>query len=335
MAGRLDASRLAAFLADPPAECRAVLLTGDDAGLIAERAAALARAVSGGDPLRVVEAGREAARDAPALRDLAAAPPLTGGRVAVRVREARDALAEAVRLALDGPGPGLVILEGLGLTRASKLRGLVERHPAGQVVECYAERGRELASAIARMLEELGARAEPAALEHLAERAGEDRLALRRALELLALHAEPGGTVTLEEAMALLGEGAALDLEEGLLAATAGDAAAADRAIAAALGEGASPVQVIRAALRHVQRLHLAALAVARGAAPGEAVAALRPPVFWRHRPAMERALGRWTPSRLAAAGAALLRAERLAKTTGLPDAAIARQAVLAIARRG
>jgi DNA polymerase-3 subunit delta len=335
LAGRLDPRRLAAFLAGPPAECRVVLLVGDDAGLITERAAQLTRAVAGEDRLRVEEAGREALRDAPALRDAAAATPLTGGRVAVRVRDARDAWAEAARLALDGPGPGLVILEGAGLTKSSKLRGLVERHAAGQLIECYAERGRDLAASITRILGELGARADAAALEHLVERAGEDRLALRRQLEVLALHAAPGQAVTREEAMALLGEGAALDLDEALMAATDGDAAAADRAVGAALAEGSNPVQVLRAALRHVQRLHLAALAVEQGMPPAEAVAALRPPVFWRHKPAMERALRRWPAARLAALGAALLRAERQAKTTGLPDAVIARQAVLAIARRG
>jgi DNA polymerase-3 subunit delta len=335
VAAKLDARALAGFLAGPPETCRAVLLVGDDAGLVAERAAQLVAAVSGGDALGVVEAGRDMQRDPPALRDAAAATPLTGGRVAVRVRDGRDALAEPVRLALEGPGPGLVVVEGLGLTKSSKLRGLVERHAAGQVIECYAERGRELVATIGRILGELGARAEPAALEVLAERAGEDRMALRRSLEVLALHAEPGGVVTAEEALALLGEGAALDLDEALFAATDGDAAATDRAIGAALAEGSNPVQVIRAALRHVQRLHLAALAVEGGMAAGEAVGALRPPVFWRHKPAMERALRRWPAARLAALGAALLRAERMAKTTGLPDAVVARQAVLAIARRG
>lgn len=334
MAAKLDARALAGFLAAPPEACRAVLLVGDDAGLIAERAAGLVRAVAGEDRLRMVEAGREAARDPPALRDAAAALPLTGGRVAVRVREARDALAEPVRLALEGPGPGLVVLEGQGLTKSSKLRAMVERHAAGQVIECYAERGRDLVATIGRILGELGARAEPAALELLAERAGEDRMALRRSLEVLALHAEPGGAVTAEAALALLGEGAALDLDAALFAATEGDAATTDRALGLALAEGANPVQVIRAALRHVQRLHLAALAVAGGMPPGEAVAALRPQVFWRNKPLMERALRRWPAPRLAALGQALLRAERLAKTTGMPDAAIARHAVLAIARR-
>jgi DNA polymerase III subunit delta len=74
VAAKLDARRLAEFLAAPPAACRLVLLIGDDAGLITERAQALVQAVSGGDALCVVEVGRELQRQPAALADAAAAP---------------------------------------------------------------------------------------------------------------------------------------------------------------------------------------------------------------------------------------------------------------------
>ena len=333
MAAKLDPKRLAGFLAAPPPDCRVVLLVGDDAGLVAERAAQLVHAVAGDDPLCRVEAGRDAIRDAGLLAGEAAAMPLTGGRVAVRVRDAKDGWAEAARQALAGPGPGLVVMEGSGLTGKSKLRALVAGDARGQVIECYAERGRDLAQSIARILGELGAQAEPQAVEWLCERASEDRLAMRRALEVLALHAAPGERITVEDAMSVLGEGSMLDLDEALLAASLGEVAVADRAIARAFAEGANPVQVLRAALRHVQRLQLAALAVANGSSPADAVGQLRPPVFWKAKPAMERALRRWSTGRLQSLGAALLRAERQAKSTGLPDEVIARQVILNMAR--
>ncbi|MBS7791101.1 DNA polymerase III subunit delta [Roseococcus sp. SDR] len=333
MVAKLDPRRLAGFLAEPPAECRVVLLIGDDAGLVNERAAALVRAVAGNDPICIVEPPREAARDPGSLAGEAASVPLMGGRMAIRIRDPRDAWAEAVKAALAGPGPGLVIIEGAGLTGKSKLKALVAADPRGQVIECYAERGRDLTASITRILGELGAAAEPAALDWLTERAGEDRMAMRRALEVLALHAEPGQKISVEDAMELLGEGSMLDLDEALMAASLGEVAVADRAIAKAFGEGANPVQVLRAALRHTQRLHMARLAMEGGASADEAVGALRPPVFWKAKPAMVRALSRWSVARLEALGAALLRAERQAKTTGLPDETVARQVVLGLAR--
>ena len=95
LVAKLDPRRVAAFLADPPGDCRVVLLIGDDAGLVNERAGQLVRSVSADDALRVVEPGREAAKDAGSLAGEAASVPLTGGRVAIRLREAAARVLQA------------------------------------------------------------------------------------------------------------------------------------------------------------------------------------------------------------------------------------------------
>ncbi|MBL6457547.1 DNA polymerase III subunit delta [Belnapia sp. T6] len=332
---KLEPRRIGAFLADP-GECRLVLLHGDDPGLIRERAEALVRSVAAGDALRLVELGRDALRNAGTLAAEAASSPLTGGRCLVRVRDIGDGAAPlaAAKAALAGPGPGVVVMEAPELRTASALFKAVEGSPQGAVIACYRERGAELANSIGRILQELGVTAEPAAVEWLAQRLGEDRMLLRRELEKLALFVGAGGRVTPEAALACVAEGSALDLEEALMAALAGEVGAADAALATAFAEGAHAVQVVRAALRHVQRLHLAALAVAGGAAPSAAVEALRPPVFFRHKPTFERALRLWRAEALEAAGTALLEAERRTKTTGIPADIVARNAVSGLARQ-
>jgi DNA polymerase-3 subunit delta len=179
------------------------------------------------------------------------------------------------------------------------------------------------------MLKEQGVQADPAALSWLATRLGEDRMQTRREVEKLALYVGPGGRVDEEAALACGGEGAAFDLDEALMAATAGEAALADRALTAAFAEGANPVQVLRAALRHVQRLHEATVA-------GGDSGVLRPPVFFRHKAAFDRALRIWSPAALEGVGAALLEAEKRTKTTAFRDAdvTLARAALAAIARQ-
>src|SRR5260221_12063724 len=75
---------------------RAVLLYGPDGGLAHERAVALVRHVAGSadDPFRVVELTVATLKDDPArLADEVAAQALTGGRRAVWIRDAGDALA--------------------------------------------------------------------------------------------------------------------------------------------------------------------------------------------------------------------------------------------------
>lgn len=328
---KLDARRAAAVLADP-GPFRAVLLHGDDAGLVRERAEALVRLVLGGqmdDPFRLAELTREEAARPGALAGEAAALAMTGGRRVVRLREATDAHAAALKDALATRGEALIVLEAGELAPRSKLRSMGEAEAEVAVIACYRERGEELAATLGRMLKEEGVGTDPAALAWLAGRLGEDRMQTRREVEKLALYVGPGGRVDEEAALACGAEGAAMDLDEALMAATAGEARMADRALSAAFAEGASPVGVLRSALRHVQRLHEAAVA-------GGDAGVLRPPVFFRHRAAFDRALRLWSPAALEAAGAALLDAERRTKTTAFreSDVTIARAALAAIARQ-
>jgi DNA polymerase-3 subunit delta len=328
---KLDARRAGAVLADP-GPYRAILLHGDDAGLVRDRAEGLVRAVLGGrmdDPFRLAELNREEAAKPGALAGEAAALAMTGGRRVVRLREATDAHAGPLKDALATPGEALLVLEGGELTARSKLRVLAEAAPEVAVIACYRERGDELAATLGRMLKEQGVQADPAALSWLATRLGEDRMQTRREVEKLALYVGPGGRVDEEAALACGGEGATLDLDEALMAATAGEAAMADRALTAAFAEGANPVQVLRAALRHIQRLHEAAVA-------GGDSGVLRPPVFFRHKAAFDRALRIWPPAALEGVGAALLEAEKRTKTTAFRDAdvTLARAALAAIARQ-
>jgi DNA polymerase-3 subunit delta len=332
---KLDQRRVAAFLADPGA-ARGVLLYGPDAGLVRERAEALVRLAAGSldDPFRVSDLRREqAAADPGLVAGEMAALSLTGGRRAVRLREATDALAPAIEAALAIPGDTLLVVEAGELPPRSKLRLLFERSAAAVAIPCYADTGASLRQVITETLAEMGVTVESDALAWLADNLGADRALTRAELAKLALQAGPGGRVTVGDARAAVGDHAGLGLEDALFAATAGDLAGADRALCLAFEEGAAPVQVVRAALRHMQRLALG-LAEGLGAlSPREAAQRARPPVFFRHEAAWHRALGAWTEARAEAACERLFAAERACKTTGAPDALIAARAVLDLAR--
>jgi DNA polymerase-3 subunit delta len=152
---------------------------------------------------------------------------------------------------------------------------------------------------------------------------------LRREIEKLVLYVGRAGRVDEEAVLACGVEGAGIELDEALMAATTGEVALADRALEATFAEGTNPVQVVRAALRHMQRLHEAALLGADGAS-------LRPPVFFRHRGAFDRATRLWPVNALEAAARHLLETERRLKTTAFRDGdvTLARAAVAMLARQ-
>ncbi len=331
---KLESRQLASFLANPGA-VRGALLYGEDEGLIRDRAETLVRAVIGAteDPFRLSVVSREAAAADPnLLAGEMAALSLIGGRRCVRLRGATNALAPAIAAALDVEGDTFLIVEAGALKAGERLRMLFERRNDVVAIPCWPERGADLAAAIGATLRNLGVTAEADALAWLAQHLGEDRGITTRELEKLALYVGEGGRADVAACEAVVGDHAGLGVEDALFAATAGDVARADRALAAAFAEGASSVSVVRAALRHLQRLSLASAEGLARLPAKEAARRARPPVFFRHEQDFARALSRWSGERAADMADRLFAAELACKSTGMPDGLIARHMVLEIA---
>jgi DNA polymerase III subunit delta len=334
---KLPAGRIESFLRRPDPETRAVLLYGPDTGLARERADALARSICPDlrDPFRVADLTASALAGDPArLADEAAQIGLMGGRRVVRVREAGDTLAPLfTRFLADTVADALVIAEAGDLPARSALRRVFDDAPRGAAIGCYPDSARDLAQVIrdAFAAHRIGASRD--ATDFLVQHLGEDRLLTRAELEKLTLYAGDGGHIELDEARAVIADSAALSLDDALLAAAEGEAAALDRALARVFQEGESPVTVIRALLRHLQRLHLLAARIAGGSSVEEAIRAARPPVFFKEQDSYRRQLTRWSTARLRRALERIAEAEFRMKLTGLPAETICREAMFALAR--
>jgi DNA polymerase III subunit delta len=329
---KVGPQRVAGFLRDP-GDCRAVLLYGDDVGMIRHRAELLVRAVAGSldDPFLVAELARG---EMQRLAGEAASLPLIGGRRVVRVREAGETFTAVVDEFLKGKAPALVVLEAPGLATRSRLRSLLDAAPDGVAIGCYPEEGRALEETIRRVLGATTSGIDQDALGWLTGQLGADQAATQAELEKLALYAGAGSRVDLDMAMHCVGDAAGLSLDDALFAATAGDAATADRALELAMAEGATPVGILRAGLMHLQKLYRARLLMRTGMSASEAAKAARPPVFFRRVGAFTKALNLWSSASLELAMVGLSQAEQNCKRTGAPDDTLSRHAVLTLARR-
>jgi DNA polymerase-3 subunit delta len=314
-----------------------VLLYGPDRGLVRERAELLARFVCPdlADPFRVAALDAAAlAADPARLADEAAQLSLTGGQRVVRVREATDRLADLFADFLDAlPGDAFVTVEAGELTTRSPLRRAFEAAAHGAAIGCYPDTARDLATVIRESLAQYRIALDRDALSWLVEHLGEDRLSTRSELEKLALYAGEGGRVTLDDARAAVGDAAAIDLDDAVMAAAEGDPPRLERALARLFQEGASPVTVIRALLRHLCRLHLMAAEIAGGAAPDTVLRTARPPIFFKQQDNFRRQLDLWSEARLRPELDRLAAAEFHMKTGIFPPETICRAAMLALAQ--
>lgn len=334
---KLPAARIAGFLKSPDPGMRAVLVYGPDGGLVKERAERIARAVCAdlGDAFRVVELDADAvARDPARLNDEAASLSLIGGRRLIRIHDAGDAAGPIFDRFFKDPPPGdaFIVVASGDLAPRSTLRRAFEAAKTAAAIPCYLDGPREIGELAREIFAAHKIAARPEAMQYLLSHLGGDRGVSRQELEKLALYVGDGGTVDETAALDAVGDSAELTVDEAVFAAAEGDTAQLERALNRAFGEGAQAVSLIRAELRHFQRLHLAGARQAAGKSEDEALR-FRPPLFFKLIERFKRQLRLWPPPRAAAAMTALNEAEARMKTTGLPAETICREALLRIAR--
>ncbi|MCH7831406.1 MAG: DNA polymerase III subunit delta [Proteobacteria bacterium] len=345
---KIPASRINPFLRQPDPKVAAVLLFGPDQGLVRERAEALVLTVVDdlADPFRVaVFTGADIKADPPCLADEAAQLSLTGGRRVIWVHEATDGISPTFESFLDNGGhDNLVIVEAGTLGPQSSLRKLFEKSSHGASIGCYEDDAKGLEAVIRETLGRHGLSPTAEARDYLVENLGSDRRVTRSELEKLALYAlsgtanSDGGNgenrlVGLDDAMACIGDSAAMSLDSVAYCTASGDSRGLDRAFERALMEGTSPVGILRAVGRHLQRIHMALGLVDGGATFEKAMAGLRPPIIFKFKSEFQTQMKRWRMSRLSGALELVTEAEIDCKTTGFPAQAGCHRALIRIAQ--
>ncbi|OYW99967.1 MAG: DNA polymerase III subunit delta, partial [Bosea sp. 32-68-6] len=139
---------------------RLVLIYGPDAGLVSERAAALARAHVDDpqDAFQLVRmSGDDIAGDPLRLVDEANTIGMFGGRRAIRVSPTAKMLLGAVEPLLATPSQdAIVIVEAGDLQRTNPLRTACERARTALAVPCYGDAARDLGTIIDEMVRAAG-----------------------------------------------------------------------------------------------------------------------------------------------------------------------------------
>lgn len=321
---KVSAAKADGFIARPDPSVAFVLLYGPDAGLVRERAIRLVEVVADDpkDPFRVADlAGPDLAKDPAKLADEAGALSMIGGKRAIRVRDAADALAGAVKGLVADPMPdvSMVILEAGDLPPRSSLRKLCESEPAGAAIPCYLPDAGAISDMARAMAGDAGLRIDDEALSYLAENLQGDRQLARRELDKLIAYAGSGPTISGDDARACVGDSAEQSVDDALMAVAGGRIDDADRVLQKLWAEGVNTVAVLRAAQRHFGRLHQARTAIENGATVDQAMGRLRPPVFFKMQTPIRQQLRIWSPAALAKALERLMETEAACKRTGAP----------------
>ncbi|HTR87133.1 MAG TPA: DNA polymerase III subunit delta [Reyranella sp.] len=338
---KIEARQAEAFLKKPDPKIRAVVIYGNDDGLIAERAAQLAKTICPdlNDPFRVVDIAGEALKADPArLATEFGEMSLMGGRRVVRVRPAGEESVAALEALVEAPaGDALIIVEGGNLSPRSGLRTLAETEASLAALPCYMDSAEALEGLVESAARAQGLTVEPDALDWIVERLGGDRGQTRSEIEKLMLYksGDDSPSITHADAVAVLGDTSAIGIDNVVAATFDGDLVALDRALDRVFAEGGNPVQLVRAVQRHTDQLHLVASHATTGNLESAMFKARGLPRGGPVRQRFERHLRTWPLPRLSAALREILMAELDCKSTGLPDEAIARRLCLRLGQVG
>lgn len=333
---KLAAREVAGFLKSPGPDACAVLIYGSDRGLVRERVETLAHCVVDdlNDPFRVTELKSGDVRGDPArLADEVSAQSMIGGRRLVLLRIDGADISKPLAAVLDNfIGDSMLIVEAGELGPRAPVRKLFEADKDAVAIACYADDERAIEILIETVLDGQGISADPDAKIHLLKQLGSDHMVSRRELEKLALYAGEKTTVSLEDVVQIIGDNGALSLEEIAYATAGGAGDQLERLLARAFRESQSPIGILRAVLRHFQKLHLGAGLMSQGKSAEQAMKQLRPPILFLFAGRFRRQLELWNLGRARSAMALLGEAERDCKSTGLPDEAVCHRALIRLA---
>lgn len=311
---KLDKQPLERFLKEPAAAIAAALIFGPDEGMVHERAMQVSRAIlrDRDDPFRLTElTGDDIKADPARLIDEARAIAMMGGRRVVRVTRVTDALEPAFAALLadhkDG-GQCLVVIEAGDIGGKSSLKRLFENAPHAAAIACYRDEAAALPALITAQLKAAGMEIEHDAIAYLAANLGGDRGITRAELEKLILYMGEQRKVSLADALACIGDQAAIGLDDLCQAIGMGDLKALERQLERNLAE-TNEISLLRAVARHFMRLHQVTSRTARGDNLESAMAGLRPPIFWKAADGFKQQCRRWP---VEAIGSALLRLTEL-----------------------
>jgi DNA polymerase-3 subunit delta len=278
----------------------------------------------------------EIKRDSARLADALSAQSLLGGPTIVWARisgkSADPAILDALKGIERGDASGFLIVEAGDLGSSADLVKKFNDAKNAAALPFYEETEAERALFAKTLAKDLGVTLERDAEDTFFATLPNDRGLAAREIEKLALYAHDlGRKLNTDDLAALLADEGESALDAASLAAAQGKAAQAVEALARI--EGLSGVSALRALLRRLHQLRDARALIDSGMSPGDAIAKLRPPVFWKERDAVSAQARLWSAKKLNAAYDVLWSAELRCKVAGAPQDLIAADAYRGVAK--
>ncbi len=311
---KLTKRDIAAYLAKPAVQHRAVLFFGPDEGQVGlYRKQVLSTLLKNpADAMAVTHlAADKIASDPSILFQALSAMSLLGDAPIIIIDPATDKISSIIKDALSMPEcQNFLVLCAGELTPRSSLRMLCEKEKAIATFACYRDEGADLQRFLDQELRQRGIRAERDAVNYLSVHLGNDRAVTMQELQKIETYLGMEKTLRLEDVVRLVGGNDNFSIDELCLALGNGQYGVVSSLTQKLLDEGTNAVTLLRLSARHFERLKSARLLIQQGKNTEEAMDMLKPPVFYKSKPAFKKQLSSLSTEKISRALALLLEAE-------------------------
>lgn len=299
---KLNARNLASLISNPT-EYRALLLFGPDEGLARERKKQILESILGKnfDPMSVSDLDEASVIDDPAsLADALSSFSLLSDKTVVTLRSSSDKIASIIESALEIDACKNFLLVSAGdLSPRSNVRKLFEAGKNVAAFGCYSDDDRSLEQVIRGEFQKRGIHIEREAALYLSNQLGNDRSVTLREIEKIDLYLGEQRSLSREEAELLTGGNDKAAVDDLCRLVASGNTSAALTLCNRLFIEGNYPVTILRALSYYFEKLLSVKFLVKEGKSMDEAVASLRPPLFFKQKTSFESHLKRFSIEKL------------------------------------
>jgi len=320
---KIPAAKVQNFIKSPDKGINFILVYGPDSGMVSEHSKTICKTVLDdlSDPFRVTEISLDTIKNEPA--NFAAelnAISMMGGRRLIRVQANSTTLPkEITKIIDDSSSDTMVVISAGDLTPASTLRKYFEQSSKAAAVPCYKDDGASLQRIVSGKLSENGYNFNSDVVRYLSDSFSGDRMVVLSEVDKLMIYMNDNKQITLDDVQTCIFDSSEFSLDELCSAFASREPYATEKHLTRAFNESVMPIVIIRSILRYFMRLQTVKTELAKGANEQQAMASLRPPVFFKQVPVFKKHLAMWKDRDISKVISRFNELEADCKTTGNP----------------
>jgi DNA polymerase-3 subunit delta len=249
----------------------------------------------------------------------------------ILIKDAEDGLTKILQEAMNLPPAGhFLILLADALGTKSSLRAWAEKTDLVASLPCYEFDQAALIQFIDGRFKTHGRAIDRDAVALIADRLGNDLAPLPMLIQQIDDYiSDPAKRISYDDIATLMVDQSEQDMEQLIQAIADKNVSSCDRILHTLVESGTSIIAITRSLQYYFYRLRLAQAHIKDGSTQEEALAQLRPPLFFKLKPIFTRHLHKWPLGKIDRLLAECLYIESQCKKTGTPETALFQQRFL------